>query len=103
MKAAVRTSYEPPDVVRVLDVDKPTIKGDEVLSLPSRADAGRPGSAGARAPRPFLARTDALTATIVLPKRAPHAQQAEPVGVLPTASRRLEPSWPSARPSHPCR
>jgi NADPH:quinone reductase-like Zn-dependent oxidoreductase len=31
MKAAVRTSYGPPDVVRVLDVDKPTIKGDEVL------------------------------------------------------------------------
>jgi len=31
MKAAVRTSYGPPDVVRVLDVDKPTAKGDEVL------------------------------------------------------------------------
>jgi hypothetical protein len=36
MKAAVRTSYGPPDVVRVLDVDKPTIKGDDGTRKGSR-------------------------------------------------------------------
>jgi NADPH:quinone reductase-like Zn-dependent oxidoreductase len=40
MKAAVRTSYGPPDVVRVLDVDKPTIKGDEVLVRFTRRVSG---------------------------------------------------------------
>jgi len=40
MKAAVRTSYGPPDVVRVLDVDKSTIKGDEVLVRFTRPVSG---------------------------------------------------------------
>jgi NADPH:quinone reductase-like Zn-dependent oxidoreductase len=31
MKAAVRTRYGPPDVVRILDVDRPTPKDHEVL------------------------------------------------------------------------
>jgi NADPH:quinone reductase-like Zn-dependent oxidoreductase len=31
MKAAVRTSYGPPDVVRISDVEKPTTKDNEVL------------------------------------------------------------------------
>src|SRR5437879_8778100 len=31
MKAAIYTSYGPPDVVRIADVEKPVPKGDEVL------------------------------------------------------------------------
>ena len=31
MRAAVRTNYGPPDVVRIAEVDKPTPKDDQVL------------------------------------------------------------------------
>jgi NADPH:quinone reductase-like Zn-dependent oxidoreductase len=31
MKAAVHTSYGPPDVVRITEVDTPTPKGNELL------------------------------------------------------------------------
>ena len=55
MKAAVRTSYGPPDVVRVAEVDRPTAKDNQVLvkvhaTTVNRTDcgfrAGRPSSFG---------------------------------------------------------
>jgi NADPH:quinone reductase-like Zn-dependent oxidoreductase len=56
MKAAVRTSYGPPDVVRVLDVDKPTIKGDEVLVKVHATTVNRT-DCGFRAAKPFFIRS----------------------------------------------
>jgi NADPH:quinone reductase-like Zn-dependent oxidoreductase len=55
MKAAVRTSYGPPDVVRVLDVDKPTAKGDEVLVKVHATTVNRTDCAF-RAAKPFFIR-----------------------------------------------
>jgi NADPH:quinone reductase-like Zn-dependent oxidoreductase len=55
MKAAVRTSYGPPDVVRVLDVDKPTAKGDEVLVKVHATTVNRTDCA-LRAAKPFFIR-----------------------------------------------
>jgi NADPH:quinone reductase-like Zn-dependent oxidoreductase len=45
MKAAVRTSYGPPEVVRIAEVEKPAPKHDEVLvrvhaSTVNRTDCG---------------------------------------------------------------
>jgi NADPH:quinone reductase-like Zn-dependent oxidoreductase len=47
MKAAVHTSYGPPDVVRITEVDKPTPKGNELLvrvyaTTVNRTDCGLP-------------------------------------------------------------
>jgi NADPH:quinone reductase-like Zn-dependent oxidoreductase len=55
MRAAVRTSYGPPDVVRVLDVDKPVIKGDEVLVRVHATTVNRTDCA-LRAAQPFFIR-----------------------------------------------
>ncbi len=55
MKAAVHTSYGHPDVVRVLDVDKPTIKGDEVLVRVHATTVNRTDCAF-RAAKPFFTR-----------------------------------------------
>jgi len=55
MKAAVHTSYGHPDVVRVLDVDKPTIKGDEVLVKVHATTVNRTDCAF-RAAKPFFIR-----------------------------------------------
>jgi NADPH:quinone reductase-like Zn-dependent oxidoreductase len=53
MKAAVHTRYGPPEVVRVSDVDKPTITDGEVLvkvhaTTVNRTDCAFPGGEAPR-------------------------------------------------------
>jgi len=48
MKAAVRTRYGPPEVVRITDVDKPKVKDHEVLVKVHATTASRPGPADER-------------------------------------------------------
>jgi NADPH:quinone reductase-like Zn-dependent oxidoreductase len=55
MKAAVHTSYGPPDVVRVAEVEKPTPKDDEVL-VRIRATTVNRTDCGFRAAKPFIMR-----------------------------------------------
>jgi NADPH:quinone reductase-like Zn-dependent oxidoreductase len=55
MKAAVRTRYGPPDVVRVAEVDKPAPKDDEVL-VKVRATTVNRTDCGVRAAKPFIYR-----------------------------------------------
>jgi NADPH:quinone reductase-like Zn-dependent oxidoreductase len=55
MRAAVRTSYGPPDVVRIAEVDKPAPKDNEVLVKVHATTVNRTDS-GFRAGRPFFVR-----------------------------------------------
>jgi NADPH:quinone reductase-like Zn-dependent oxidoreductase len=55
MKAAVNTRYGPPEVVRVLDVAKPTAKDNEVLVKVYAATVNRT-DCGFRAAKPFFIR-----------------------------------------------
>jgi len=55
MKAAVHTRYGPPDVVRVVDVDKPAAKADEVLIKVHATTVNRT-DCGFRAAKPFIVR-----------------------------------------------
>jgi NADPH:quinone reductase-like Zn-dependent oxidoreductase len=55
MKAAVNTGYGPPEVVRILEVAKPTAKHDEVLVRVHATTVNRT-DCGFRAARPFLTR-----------------------------------------------
>jgi NADPH:quinone reductase-like Zn-dependent oxidoreductase len=55
MRAAVRTSYGPPDVVRIAEVDKPTHKDNEVLVKVHATTVNRT-DCGFRAGRPFFVR-----------------------------------------------
>ena len=55
MKAAVHTSYGPPDVVRIAEVDKPTPKDNEVLVKVHATTVNRTDS-GLRAAKPFINR-----------------------------------------------
>jgi NADPH:quinone reductase-like Zn-dependent oxidoreductase len=55
MKAAVRTSYGPPDVVRIVEVDKPVLKDNQVLVKVHATTVNRT-DCGFRAGRPFFVR-----------------------------------------------
>jgi NADPH:quinone reductase-like Zn-dependent oxidoreductase len=55
MKAAVHTSYGPPDVVRISDVQKPTAEDNEVLVKVHATTVNRTDS-GLRAAKPFINR-----------------------------------------------
>jgi len=55
MRAAVRTSYGPPDVVRITEVDKPTPKDNQVLVKVHATTVNRT-DCGFRAGRPFFVR-----------------------------------------------
>jgi NADPH:quinone reductase-like Zn-dependent oxidoreductase len=55
MKAAVHTRYGPPDVVRVVEVDKPAAKDNEVLVKVHATTVNRTDS-GLRAAKPFINR-----------------------------------------------
>src|SRR5919109_1974946 len=55
MKAAVRTSYGPPDVVRITEVDKPAAGDGEVLIRVHATTVNRT-DCGVRAARPFFYR-----------------------------------------------
>jgi NADPH:quinone reductase-like Zn-dependent oxidoreductase len=55
MKAAVRTSYGPPDVVRIAEVDKPTTKDNQVLVKVHATTVNRT-DCGFRAGKPFFVR-----------------------------------------------
>jgi NADPH:quinone reductase-like Zn-dependent oxidoreductase len=55
MKAAVHTSYGPPDVVRIAEVEKPTAKDNEVLVKVHATTVNRTDS-GLRAAKPFINR-----------------------------------------------
>jgi NADPH:quinone reductase-like Zn-dependent oxidoreductase len=55
MKAAVHTRYGPPDVVRILEVDKPAAKDYEVLVKVHATTVNRTDS-GLRAAKPFINR-----------------------------------------------
>jgi NADPH:quinone reductase-like Zn-dependent oxidoreductase len=55
MKAAVRTRYGPPDVVRVAEVDKPAPAGNEVLVRVHATTVNRT-DCGVRAAKPFFYR-----------------------------------------------
>jgi NADPH:quinone reductase-like Zn-dependent oxidoreductase len=55
MRAAVRTSYGPPDVVRVAEVDTPAVRDNEVLVKVHATTVNRTDS-GFRAGRPFFVR-----------------------------------------------
>ncbi len=55
MKAAVRTRYGPPEVVRIADVDKPTPKHHEVLVKVHVTTVNRT-DCGFRAAKPFIVR-----------------------------------------------
>lgn len=55
MKAAVRSSYGPPEVVRILDVDKPAIGEDGVLIKVHATTVNRT-DCGFRAAKPFFLR-----------------------------------------------
>lgn len=64
MKAAVHTSYGPPDVVRIADVDRPVPKGNELLVRVHATTVNRT-DCGFRAARPAIAR---LFTGLVRPK-----------------------------------
>jgi NADPH:quinone reductase-like Zn-dependent oxidoreductase len=55
MKAAVRTSYGPPDVVRIAEVEKPAAKDNEVLVKVHATTVNRT-DCGLRAAKPFIYR-----------------------------------------------
>jgi NADPH:quinone reductase-like Zn-dependent oxidoreductase len=55
MRAAVRTSYGPPDVVRIEDVEKPAVRDNEVLVRVYATTVNRT-DCGFRAGRPFFVR-----------------------------------------------
>jgi NADPH:quinone reductase-like Zn-dependent oxidoreductase len=55
MRAAVHTSYGPPDVVRIAEVDKPTAKDNQVLVKVHSTTVNRTDS-GFRAGKPFFIR-----------------------------------------------
>jgi NADPH:quinone reductase-like Zn-dependent oxidoreductase len=55
MRAAVHTSYGPPDVVRIAEVDKPTAKDDQVLVKVHATTVNRT-DCGFRAGKPFFVR-----------------------------------------------
>src|SRR5215216_4327658 len=55
MKAAVRTSYGPPDVVRIAEVDRPTAKDNQVLVKVHATTVNRT-DCGFRAGTPFFVR-----------------------------------------------
>ena len=55
MKAAVHTSYGPPDVVRAAEVEKPAAKDDEVLVKVHATTVNRT-DCGLRAAKPFIVR-----------------------------------------------
>jgi NADPH:quinone reductase-like Zn-dependent oxidoreductase len=55
MKAAVHTRYGPPEVVQVSEIDKPTIKADELLIKVHAATVNRT-DCGFRAAKPFIVR-----------------------------------------------
>jgi NADPH:quinone reductase-like Zn-dependent oxidoreductase len=55
MKAAVRTRYGPPQVVRIADIDKPSAKGHEVLVKVHVTTVNRT-DCGFRAAKPFIVR-----------------------------------------------
>jgi NADPH:quinone reductase-like Zn-dependent oxidoreductase len=55
MKAAVRTRYGPPDVVRIEAVDKPALKDNEVLVRVHATTVNRT-DCGLRAAKPFIYR-----------------------------------------------
>jgi NADPH:quinone reductase-like Zn-dependent oxidoreductase len=55
MRAAVRTSYGPPDVVRIEHVDKPAVRDNEVLVKVHATTVNRT-DCGFRAGRPFFVR-----------------------------------------------
>jgi NADPH:quinone reductase-like Zn-dependent oxidoreductase len=55
MKAAVHTSYGPPDVVRIAEVDKPTAKDNQVLVKVHATTVNRT-DCGFRAGKPFIVR-----------------------------------------------
>jgi NADPH:quinone reductase-like Zn-dependent oxidoreductase len=56
MRAAVHTSYGPPEVVRIAEVDKPTAKDNQVLVKVHATTVNRTDS-GFRAGRPFVVRS----------------------------------------------
>ena len=55
MRAAVRTSYGPPDVVRIAEVEKPAVKDNQVLIRVHATTVNRT-DCGFRAGRPFFVR-----------------------------------------------
>jgi len=55
MRAAVRTSYGPPDVVRIAEVDRPTAKDNQVLVKVHATTVNRT-DCGFRAGKPFFVR-----------------------------------------------
>ncbi len=55
MRAAVHTSYGPPDVVRIAEVDKPTAKDNELLVKVHATTVNRT-DCGFRAAKPFFSR-----------------------------------------------
>jgi NADPH:quinone reductase-like Zn-dependent oxidoreductase len=55
MKAAVNTSYGPPDVVRIADVEKPTAKDNELLVKVHATTVNRT-DCGFRSAKPFIVR-----------------------------------------------
>ena len=55
MRAAVHTRYGPPDVVRVVDIDRPTIESHEVLVEVHTTTVNRT-DCGFRAGKPFIVR-----------------------------------------------
>lgn len=55
MKAAVRTRYGPPEAVRIVEVDRPAIKSDEVLVKVQATTVNRT-DCGFRAGKPFIVR-----------------------------------------------
>jgi NADPH:quinone reductase-like Zn-dependent oxidoreductase len=64
MKAAVHTTYGPPEVVRIAEVEKPAIKDDEVLVKVHAATVNRT-DCGFRAGKPFIVR---LFAGLIRPR-----------------------------------
>ena len=66
MKAAIHTRYGPPDVVRISDVEKPTIRDNEVLIKVYATTVNRT-DCGFRAAKPFIVR---FFAGVVRPRLA---------------------------------